>query len=776
MSTGRRPDKAPLAGASELLEIATAMAEVNSRVEMDDVLTIGIERAAALLKAEAALITFQSEGGWVVASGPQNASISRTEQLPEGVSAAGPGDGHPEVGDLRQEPWRSRLAGLPSTLPRGPYLAAPLRSGGQAGTLALFRGNRALPFSEPDQVLAQLLAAPLAAALHVARLFDQSRAGSRQVEALIASTEVMWRPAPFREVARVVAEQASRLVPGSQCLISIVPPDRPDQFSIVAGSGPWAERQIGREWPWAGSVAGAAMQSLEIIETTELQSRSALVATLVDGDIDTGRLIPLTTGLPAGQAATSENLPEPLGLAGEGRRVLGVIGFYRTGARAFSPAERELMDEFGKRVSLTLHRAELLELANQARERLRSGLDVTLELAAALDHREVIRRMLRRAVESVDADRASLARLDGDEMVVEDGYDRAGRPFPIGRRFPVPREAASQTAIRTGLPQTGRGSPPGTAATGMDDLHSDTRHWVTVPLVIGDRLGATLTLMRRSDRQFSGADMESIQLIGNAAAVALRNAQLYAMAHELSRSKSDFMNLAAHELRTPLSVISGYVSMLQDGTFGPIPADWARPLSILSSKAVELGGLVEDLLVAARLEAGTMPSSPREFDLRIIVEEAIVRCDPRAQLMQAEVIRVLPGEPVMVTGDTDHVARILDNLINNALTYTTEEPWVKVSVQAEGTVVVEDHGLGIPDDRHGLIFERFFRVNDPILPPQPGTGLGLHISRELARRYGGEVALETSAPGAGSRFALRMPALAGSVGAPPRRAAARRAG
>jgi signal transduction histidine kinase len=102
------------------------------------------------------------------------------------------------------------------------------------------------------------------------------------------------------------------------------------------------------------------------------------------------------------------------------------------------------------------------------------------------------------------------------------------------------------------------------------------------------------------------------------------------------------------------------------------------------------------------------------------------------------------------------VGRILDNLVNNALTYTMDQPWVRVTVTPDGVVTVEDHGLGIPEDRRGLVFERFFRVNDPSLPPQPGTGLGLYISRELARRYGGDVALENSAPGAGSRFMLRL--------------------
>ncbi|MDQ6692651.1 MAG: GAF domain-containing sensor histidine kinase, partial [Candidatus Dormibacteraeota bacterium] len=625
----------------------------------------------------------------------------------------------------------------------GPFLMVPLRSGNQQGTLSAWRRSSSDPFDESDLELAQLMAPALAAAVHVASLSDQARMGSRQVEAILASTDAMWGPAPFSAVAGRVANQAGRLVQGAQCLISIVPPERPNLFTIVAGSGPWAERQVGREWPWEGSVAGAAMQAMEVIETTALQSQSALAATLKDGDIDTGRLIPLTTG------QTSD---------GQGRRSLGVIGFYRTGSVPFRPDQRALMDEFGKRVSLHLHRAELLESANRAKDRLRTGLDVTLELAAALDHRELIRRMLRRAVESVQADRASLARIDRDEMVIEDGYDREDRPFPIGSRFDLQRSSLAEQAIRTGQPQTGAGFASAIVDDSLRRLHADTRYWATVPLVTGDRVGALLMLMRRSERQFTASDLESIQLIGNAAAVALRNAQLYGMAHELSRSKSDFMNLAAHELRTPLSVISGYVSMLQDSTFGPVPAPWVKPLSVLSAKAAELGGLVEDLLVAARLEAGTMPIKTEDFDLRSAVEEALARCEPRAHLLSAEMLCLLPRSPVMVRADADHISRIMDNLLNNALTYTTETPWVRVEVKGspDPVVTVSDRGVGIPDQYREQIFERFVRLESPTLARQPGTGLGLAISRELAERQGGRLVLLPSEVGA--VFSLQLPA------------------
>jgi signal transduction histidine kinase/HAMP domain-containing protein len=235
---------------------------------------------------------------------------------------------------------------------------------------------------------------------------------------------------------------------------------------------------------------------------------------------------------------------------------------------------------------------------------------------------------------------------------------------------------------------------------------------------------------------------------------------LFAEAQEASKSKSAFLSMAAHELRTPLSVITGYLSMLQDGTL--TPDKWERPLRVLMGKATELNSIVDDLLTAARIEGGTVPTDTKTLDLREMARQALARAEARAGLLRAEVIYSEPEEPVSVNADKEQLARIIDNLVNNALTYTTGRPWVRITVSGEGgaALIVEDHGVGIPRDKQDKVFERFFRIDDPNLGPQPGTGLGLFISRELAERHGGSLTVERSEVGKGSTFVLRLPAAA----------------
>jgi len=237
--------------------------------------------------------------------------------------------------------------------------------------------------------------------------------------------------------------------------------------------------------------------------------------------------------------------------------------------------------------------------------------------------------------------------------------------------------------------------------------------------------------------------------------------RLFEEAQEASRAKSEFLNLAAHELRTPLSVVAGYASMLADGSLGDVPESWRRPLDILNGKAAELNRLVDELLLAARIETGKVPVRTNRIDLRAVVQEAAERNRPLAEMLGGEVDTDLPRRAVEVETDADHLGRILDNLIRNGLSYSADPPYVRLSLNGgeRPKIKIEDHGIGIPVEFRDRIFERFFRVNDNNRAPEPGTGLGLYISRDLVHRLGGSLVLEKSEPGKGSIFALELPAL-----------------
>ena len=224
----------------------------------------------------------------------------------------------------------------------------------------------------------------------------------------------------------------------------------------------------------------------------------------------------------------------------------------------------------------------------------------------------------------------------------------------------------------------------------------------------------------------------------------------------LERTKSDLLNLAAHELRGPLTVIRGYLSMLQDGSLST--ANLARVLPTLNDKAQQMDFLVTQMLETARLEEGLLKLDRKRFDIRPVVRQAV----ETAGLLTAPghwVTFDQPAAPVMIDGDDTRINTVVANLVDNAVKYSPAGGPVICSVRVEdgrALVRVRDSGLGIAAEDIPRLFSRFGRILTPENSHIPGTGLGLHICLVLARMHGGDITVD-SAPGKGSTFTLALP-------------------
>ena len=236
--------------------------------------------------------------------------------------------------------------------------------------------------------------------------------------------------------------------------------------------------------------------------------------------------------------------------------------------------------------------------------------------------------------------------------------------------------------------------------------------------------------------------------------------RLYVAATAANEAKSEFLNMAAHELRTPITVLTGYLSLLSDGGMGPVPGAWAQPLDVLTAKTGELDKVVDDLLQASRIESRSLPLAGAMIDLRKVIKDSVDRAQLRADLLHAEISTELAHDPVVVKADAVQLGRVLDNLINNALSYTVRPVRIAIemSTDSEHAVVrVEDNGVGIAKHQHEKIFDRFYRNAGPMAVNVPGVGLGLYISRQLAQNHGGTLRVQRSTPGEGTVFALELP-------------------
>ncbi len=239
-----------------------------------------------------------------------------------------------------------------------------------------------------------------------------------------------------------------------------------------------------------------------------------------------------------------------------------------------------------------------------------------------------------------------------------------------------------------------------------------------------------------------------------------REAQLVAAYEEARSSRhaiDEFVSMVVHELRQPMSVILGYADLLIHELTPAEEARYGAPLNAILQKAEEASTLVNDILTAAKLEAGALSASRDVFDLAEQARSAVERARPAVELRNGSLSITGDAEPTFVVGDPRFVDTILDNLIGNAIIYSPAGPMVHVVIQRGPDVelTVTDAGRGIAESMHERVFERFVRVHDH--SREPGTGLGLYVARRLARLQAGSLDLVASAPGEGSSFALRLP-------------------
>jgi signal transduction histidine kinase len=440
--------------------------------------------------------------------------------------------------------------------------------------------------------------------------------------------------------------------------------------------------------------------------------------------------------------------------------------WYADHVLALLPFVALLAGQLGLYTGSVITERRLAAEVGAAAERRRIGLDIAAAMARETDPLPVVDRLLAGVIEAVAADRVTMLRLLPDGYVVERSVDRDERPAHVGTVLPLDSVVAgNRPVVREAVERKQPVVLGSYSVAGLDrtvsEAHAGILHSVVMPLVRGGNVDGVLIVGRRSDRAFTRADVDQLEELGAIAAMLIRNARLLADAEFASTSKSNFINLAAHELGTPISVIRGYVEMLSDGTLGAVIESQRGPLEALRANAAELAGRVDQLLTAARLDGASPEPRDRKVttaDLVTVARAAVERAQDRARLIGAAVTCEAPAEPLTVAASDRDVGIICDNLINNAMTYASGVARVRVEVSGGDAPAIRviDNGLGIPDSARERIFDQFYRVENADFGYPAGTGLGLYISRGLARRHGGDLVLERSSPDEGSVFLVRF--------------------
>jgi signal transduction histidine kinase len=230
----------------------------------------------------------------------------------------------------------------------------------------------------------------------------------------------------------------------------------------------------------------------------------------------------------------------------------------------------------------------------------------------------------------------------------------------------------------------------------------------------------------------------------------------------LDKQKSEFVSIASHQLRSPLTSIRGYASMLVEGSFGPIPAEAKEPLVRIESSAKNMALAVEDYLNVSRIESGHMKYEVADFNLKNEIEGITDDIRPTA-LKQGLVLlfRTDITSKAIINADLGKTVQIAHNLINNSIKYTpkgTITVFMRDDVKNKTiSIDVIDTGVGMSPETIDKLFQKFSRADDANDVNKSGSGLGLFVAKKMAEAMGGSITAHSEGKGRGSRFTLTLP-------------------
>lgn len=289
---------------------------------------------------------------------------------------------------------------------------------------------------------------------------------------------------------------------------------------------------------------------------------------------------------------------------------------------------------------------------------------------------------------------------------------------------------------------------------------------IVVPIFLRSEMIGVLGAASEKTNFFTSEHLEFLNVIADELAVIISMINLYdrlsKTADELiqmNKIKDDFLSTVSHELKTPLTTIKGFISVLMSGEVGALTDQQISFLSIVDQAATRLGDLISNLLDISRLNNRVeMEMAP--CDLKEIVRNAITALALKAKEKNITINFHSDKNISYVLGDAHWLGQVVENILSNAIKYSPEKTKVDISIMDRGDVVtvkIADEGKGIPEDEQKLIFEKFYRGkhtrND-----YHGTGLGLYISKSVIEKHNGKIWVESEV-GKGSKFYFALPKL-----------------
>jgi signal transduction histidine kinase len=638
------------------------------------------------------------------------------------------------------------------------WMGVPMVAGSQVlGMMAAGTTQPGRTYTEDQLKIFNDIGTLAATSIDKARLFNETNVRARQLSALNdISRQLVAAEFNVEALLNLITRNAADILEAEAGSLLLTVDDGSGDLEfrvVIGGSG---LELIGHRLPAGRGLVGEVASTGQIVIVNDVANDPRWAGELSKGSFRTTSVIavPLITQ----------------------DRVIGVLELInKKNNGIFSNDEAELLTTFAGQAAVAIENARLFQMTDLQLSQRVSELEtleqIDVELNRSLDLSKVAQITVTWAMENSGATAGLLGVVFGDppklDIVYKVGYEQNDAPQQAeGSLWPLDRGIVSRV-MRTKQAEL---VPDVTIDPHYIPSLRGGRSQITIPMLSGGQINALLVLETNQEPRFRLADMPFLQRLAEHASIAIANAQLYAELNRANQSKSEFVSFVAHELKNPLTSIQGYSDVLIAGAAGGLSDQQKHFLGTIRFNAERMNTLVSDLNDVTKLQTNNLRLDPAPISFQTAVAETIRPLQKQMDDKGQELILDIPEDLPKIHVDLNRLIQVLTNLVSNAHKYSPSGGTITISARpdvrpldAKGHVLppalvatVRDTGIGMSEEDLARLFTPYFRSDNPEAREQPGTGLGLTITRGIIEGHGGAIWVESQL-GSGTAFHFSIP-------------------